>query len=109
MPSRKIRNRSLSGTETDRLVFAAKVRAGRAVLGWSQTELGKRIGVAQRTIHLIEKAMTTARRRTQEEIDKAFRDAGLVFRSSKNGGLNLSVEFAVIVRNAPGSPAPKSR
>jgi transcriptional regulator with XRE-family HTH domain len=34
--------------------FAAEIRAGRAVLGWSQTELAKRTAVTQRAIYCVE-------------------------------------------------------
>jgi hypothetical protein len=47
------------------LANALMVRAGRAVLGWSQTKLGDRAGVTQRTTHLIESAATAARRGMQ--------------------------------------------
>jgi hypothetical protein len=38
------------GTVTNAEVFAAQVRAARAILNWSQTELGGRTGLVQRTV-----------------------------------------------------------
>jgi ribosome-binding protein aMBF1 (putative translation factor) len=36
--------------EHERVLFAARVRAARAVLGWSQTELARRTAVTQRAM-----------------------------------------------------------
>jgi ribosome-binding protein aMBF1 (putative translation factor) len=38
---------------SDPVRFAAEITAGRAVLGWSQTELALRTAVTQRAIHSI--------------------------------------------------------
>ena len=43
--------------------LAAKIRLARAVLGWSQTELGPRIGLTQRAIHKLEQGETEPRLR----------------------------------------------
>ena len=50
--TKKVRRRPVK----TRLRFAAKVRAARAVLGWSQTELDERIGLTQHAIYQIEQA-----------------------------------------------------
>ena len=78
--------------ESDPLLLAAKMRAARAVLGWSQTELGKKARVTQRAIYRLEKAAVRARHLTQVRIDKAFKDAGIAFARLPNG------DFEMIVR-----------
>jgi DNA-binding XRE family transcriptional regulator len=65
--------------EYDRALFAARVRAGRAVLGWSQTALGKKAGITQRAVHRIEAGAVQSREATTARIDKAFNEAGLEF------------------------------
>jgi DNA-binding XRE family transcriptional regulator len=47
--------------QIERQPFAAKVRLASAVLGWSQTELGRRIGLTQRAIHKLERGETEPR------------------------------------------------
>ena len=42
----------------ERHAFAAKIRLARAVLGWSQSELGRRVGLTQRAIHKLEQGDT---------------------------------------------------
>ena len=37
--------------DSERQMFARKVRGARAVLGWSQTELARRAGLTQTSIH----------------------------------------------------------
>jgi transcriptional regulator with XRE-family HTH domain len=77
--------------DSDALVFAARVRAARAVLGWSQTELGKKARVTQRAIYRLEKAAVRARHLTQLRINKAFEDAGIGFAQLPNGGFEMIV------------------
>lgn len=82
--------------ESERLVFAARMRAGRAVLGWSQTELGKKAHVTQRAIYRLEKAAVQARRLTQARIDKVFEDAGIAFAQLPNGGFEMIVRTQIV-------------
>jgi ribosome-binding protein aMBF1 (putative translation factor) len=60
---------SSRGVQDERELFAAQIRAGRAVLGWSQTDLGERTGVTQRAIYRIEDGATRPRQLTR----KSFR------------------------------------
>jgi DNA-binding XRE family transcriptional regulator len=55
----------------ERLLLAAKMRAGRAVLGWSQTQLGKKANLTQRAIYRLEKGATQARQKTELQIERA--------------------------------------
>ena len=86
--------------ESDLLLFAARMRAARAVLGWSQTELGKRAKVTQRAIYRLEKAAVRARHLTEFRINKAFQDAGVEFEELPNGGFEMSVPSQLVVRSA---------
>src|SRR5262245_57472521 len=63
----------------NRLQFAAKIRAARAVLAWSQTEVAKRAGLTQRAIYQIEQALVDARMSTTTAISAAFTKAGIRF------------------------------
>ena len=96
--SRK-RAASLAATRAERVKFSARLRAARAVLGWSQTQLGKKAGVTQRAISQLEKAATKARRLTQDRIDKAFRDAGLGLENLPNGGFRIVVPGKALIRS----------
>jgi DNA-binding XRE family transcriptional regulator len=82
--------------DAERLVFAAKLRAARAVLGWSQTKLGKKAQVTQRAIYQLEKAACKARQRTRARIDKVFEDAGIGFAQLPNGGFEMIVQSQII-------------
>ena len=65
LPSRRIQD--------ERQLFATQIRAGRAVLGWSQSDLGERIGVTQRAIYRIEDGATRPRQSTRLRIRKSLR------------------------------------
>jgi len=82
--------------KSERLLFAARIRAARAVLGWSQTELGKKAHVTQRAIYRLEKAAVKARRLTEVRINKAFTDAGIGFARLPNGGFEMIVQSEII-------------
>jgi transcriptional regulator with XRE-family HTH domain len=74
-----------------RVALAAKLKAARAILGWSQTELGKRAGVTQRAVHQIEIAAVQARLSTQAQLNEAIRRAGIWFEPLPRGGFKLLV------------------
>lgn len=84
--------------EADLLLFAARIRAARAVLGWSQTELGRRAKVTQRAIYRLEKAAARARHLTEIRINKAFKDAGVEFQELPNGGFEMCVPSQLVTR-----------
>lgn len=42
---------NIAAMNEERREFASKIRAARALLGWSQAELGQRVGVTQRSIN----------------------------------------------------------
>lgn len=75
----------------ERRAFAAKIRIVRAVLGWSQSELGFRVGMTQRAIHKIEQGDTEPRRTTIRAIEEVWRDEGVEFEDLPDGGFRVSV------------------
>jgi DNA-binding XRE family transcriptional regulator len=75
----------------ERREFASKVRAARAVLGWSQAELGMRVGVTQRSINRLEKADVDVRRSTAVAIESALRAEGIQFEQLSDGGYRIVV------------------
>src|SRR5579884_1599696 len=54
----------------ERRGFAARLRVARAVLGLSQSELGRAVGLTQRAIHKLEQGDTEPRRATQRLIEE---------------------------------------
>jgi predicted transcriptional regulator len=76
---------------SDLVQFAAEVRAARAVLGWSQTELARRTAVTQRAIYCIERNTVQPRMQTEERIIEAFTKAGLRFEPLPNAGFKMTV------------------
>ena len=75
--------------------FAAQVRGARAILNWSQTELGERTGFTQRSIHKLEQG-SDIRRSTALAIVKAFRDAGTGFEELPSGPFKIVVSLQAL-------------
>jgi transcriptional regulator with XRE-family HTH domain len=94
---------SSKSSERGLLLFAGKVRASRAVLGWSQTELGRRAGITQRAVYCIENALTRPRKATEQQIEASFSEVGLVFTFMFDGGFKMTVPFAAIGRSSVAS------
>ena len=69
--------------------FAAQVRGARAILNWSQTELGERAGFTQRSIHRLEQGSVEIRRSTAAAIVKVFSDAGIYFEEMPDGAFKI--------------------
>ncbi|MDI3471398.1 MAG: hypothetical protein OJF62_003461 [Pseudolabrys sp.] len=80
---------------SERQVFAAKLRIARAVLGWSQTELGHRIGLTQRAVHKLEQGGTEPRRATVLAVDDALAEAGLAF-AERGDALSVTIRRAAM-------------
>jgi len=59
--------------------FALQIKAGRTVLGWSQTELAKRAGIARPTVARIESFTMQPKLDTAERIKDALRKSGIEF------------------------------
>jgi transcriptional regulator with XRE-family HTH domain len=59
--------------------FAIQIKAGRTVLGWSQTELAKKAGIARPTVARIESFSMQPKLETAEKIKDALRNAGIEF------------------------------
>lgn len=61
------------------VITPEQCRAGRALLGWSQEELGKRSQVAKATIANFEVGKRTPYERTLSDIRKCLEAGGVVF------------------------------
>src|SRR5262249_23737372 len=78
--------------------FAAKIRLARAVLGWSQTELGARIGLTQRAIHKLEQGETEARRTTVQALQGIWREQNIELEELADGGFRVIIRSSVLER-----------
>jgi len=83
----------------DLLLFAARMRAARAVLGWSQTDLGKKAHVTQRAIYRLEKGAVKPRRLTQVRISEVLKQAGIEFAELPSGGFEMIVRSVHIIES----------
>jgi transcriptional regulator with XRE-family HTH domain len=92
---------------SERQVFAAKLRIARAVLGWSQTELGYRIGLTQRAVHKLEQGDTEPRRATVLAVDDALAEAGIAF-AERGDALSITVRRTAMAPQQE-RPGPKRR
>ncbi len=82
----------------DAEAFAAYVRACRNVLGWSQTELGERVGLTQKSIFRIEGADVDVRLSNANEIVKVFAKQGMEWEASARGGFSIRVTRKALQR-----------
>jgi transcriptional regulator with XRE-family HTH domain len=103
MPKRRKRQPSAHRQISDLVQFAAEIRAARAVLGWSQTELARRTAVTHRAIYCIEQNIVRPRTQTEERIIEAFTDAGLRFERLSSGGFKMTVPTKAIAKPHPRS------
>jgi DNA-binding XRE family transcriptional regulator len=80
----------------ERMAFAAKVRAARAVLGLSQVQLAHHIGLTQKSVHRIERGDVQPKARTILAIELFWGRHGIAFENLSNGGFRLVVEGSVL-------------
>jgi DNA-binding XRE family transcriptional regulator len=81
----------------ERAVFAAKLRAVRAVLGLSQDQFARQIGLTQKSVHRIEQGDVQPQVRTILTIERFWRDRGISFEKLESGGFRLVVESSVLI------------
>ena len=74
-----------------KLIYAAQVRAARALMNWSQDELAERAGIAKQTVLRIENGSFDARFSTVNAVASAFRRAGVEMGEDAAGVITLSV------------------
>jgi transcriptional regulator with XRE-family HTH domain len=97
MKARKsARGSSRRQSKAELSTFGAKVRAARAVLNWSQTELAVRSGLTQRAIWSIEGEINRPRKATESRILSAMSVTGLKIEDTLDGGFTLTVPGAYL-------------
>ena len=84
-----------------RMTFAAKVRAARAVLGLKQSEVAKRAGLTQKSIHRIEQGADYPRRSTVVALEQVLKAEGIEFEDLPDGGFKVVVPKAVLAKHKP--------
>jgi transcriptional regulator with XRE-family HTH domain len=93
----------------DVFAFALQLKAGRAIVGWSQAELAERGGVARPTVARIEALMMQPRLDTVGKLKQAFLDAGLqILDGEPAGGFSMLVNGAALqaimsAKSGPGT------
>lgn len=61
------------------MIEPRQIRAARALLNWSQSDLADQSGIAVSSIKNVENSITVARKETLEDIQKAFEKSGVEF------------------------------
>lgn len=61
-------------------------RAARALIKWNQQRLAEAAGIGIATLTLFENGATAARPATVEVLERALRDAGVIFLDEGEGG-----------------------
>jgi len=71
------------------LIDPRKVRAARAVLGWTQAELSEKSGVSHGSIVHFETGQRTMMRQNLRALQRAFEAAGVKFASTYKGAASM--------------------
>lgn len=85
------------------MIEPRQIRAARALLNWSQTDLAEASGVAVSSIKNIENSLTVARKETIEDIKGALEKSGVEF--TPGSGVRAKTESITVLK---GSEALKS-
>jgi predicted transcriptional regulator len=76
------------------IIFAAKIRASRGLLNWSQGELAERAGVSKQSVTRIEVGATDPRLSTMTALNEVIRSAGVELGDDANG-INGIVQLSI--------------
>ena len=73
------------------IIFAAKIRAARGLLNWSQGELAERAGISKQSVTRIENGTMDPRFSTITALYDAIRSAGVEMTEDVNGTVRITV------------------
>ncbi len=73
------------------MIYAAQIRAARALLNWSQGDLAERAGISKQSVNRIENGSMDARFSTMTALNDAIRGAGVEMGEDTNGVLRLTI------------------
>ena len=74
-----------------RMIYAAQIRAARALLNWSQGDLAERAGISKQSVNRIENGSMDARFSTMTALNDAIRGAGVEMGEDANGVIRLTI------------------
>jgi ribosome-binding protein aMBF1 (putative translation factor) len=80
----------------ERTMFAAKVRGARAILGWSQRDLGLRVSMTQKSIYRMEQGTHDLRRSTVVIVEQVLKAEGIEFEDMPGGGFKVVVPERIL-------------
>ena len=87
----------------ERVTFAAKVRGARAILGWSQRELGARVSLTQKSVYRMELGTHDLRRSTVVTVEQILKAEGVEFEDLPDGGFKVVVPETVLAKQERAS------
>lgn len=73
------------------MIYAAQIRAARALLNWSQGDLAERAGISKQSVNRIENGSMDARFSTMTALNDAIRGAGVEMGEDTNGVIRLTI------------------
>ena len=73
------------------IIFAAKIRAARGLLNWSQGELAERASMSKQSVTRIENGTMDPRFSTITALYQAIRSAGVVLADDVDGIVQISI------------------
>ncbi len=82
------------------MIEPRQIRAARALLTWSQSDLAKASGIAVSSIKNVENDITVARRDTLADIQEAIEKAGVEF--LPNAGVRMKEQTITVMRGKDG-------
>jgi transcriptional regulator with XRE-family HTH domain len=77
------------------LMEGRQIKAARALLGWSQTDLCREAGISRATLNDLENDTGDPRRSSSNRVEDAFRRGGVIFLSegdTRDGGIGVRVK-----------------
>lgn len=85
-----------SELKLERRRLGAKLRATRAILNLSQTEIASKVGLTQRSIHRLEQAQVDPKRLTSRSLERFWKASGINIVDMPDGTFSICVTDAVL-------------
>jgi transcriptional regulator with XRE-family HTH domain len=85
----------LVGAHPEKMITRAQIRAARALIGWTQTDLAQASGISQVAIKNLERGATDPRASTLTGIQNALDRAGVMFLEpgdTRDGGAGVRLK-----------------